>query len=243
MNYGIWADIFMEHEYVGGRCEDFTFRPDPPTAETMKREGIMMRETAGGFRLIADEAAFSHEISLVFWAYPVYSNLWNVTEFGEIPADSIPFARIKDESLQWDTTSKSDIPEAMQLPKPMFGMEIVNSQGKSGASITLSLKTKKMKWYYYISGLADNDTAEIVKIKGNKEDSPFDFSQRKLGESVFVSKQEIPLRYGAPPLFQLREKKSSKAIIKCLPNMDARSVSTVILDGKREIVAESFVNT
>ena len=66
MNYGIWADIFMEHEYVGGRCEDFTFRPDPPTAETMKHEGIMMRETAGGFRLIADEAAFSHEISLVF---------------------------------------------------------------------------------------------------------------------------------------------------------------------------------
>lgn len=243
MIYGIWADIFIEHEYFDKRCGNFNILPDPPTAATMKREGLQMCETIGGFRLVAQESAFSNELSLLFWAYPVYSEMWNVTEFGDIPADAIPLAKITGDVLNWEQSPKDAVPEKMQLPKPMFGIELKNSLGKQSVSITLSLKTRKMKWCYYISGISEDDDVEIVKIKAGNEESPFDFSKRHLGDSIFISKQEIPLRYNTPPLFQLREKKTSKPIIKCLPNMNARSVSTIEFNDKREIVAESFVNT
>lgn len=243
MIYGIWADIFINHEYFGGKCGCFSFLPDPPTTVTMRREGIQMRETVGGFRLIAQESAFSENSSLLFWGYPLYHELWNVTDFSDIPADTIPLAKVKGDTVKWESASKDAVPEAMQFPKPMFGIELENSPGKPGINATLSLKTRKMKWCYYISGISEDDAVEIVKIKAGSDSSPFDFSKRHLGDSIFISKQEIPLRYNTPPLFQLREKKSSKPIIKCLPNMDARSVSTIENNDKREFVAESFVNT
>jgi len=244
MNYRIWANIRVMHEYTGGKCSDFMFLPDPASKETMNREGILMSEISGGFYLIAQETAFSEETSLIFWAYPTRQDLWSATSFNKASKEEIPFAKAAGETLQWETLTEEDLPKAMRMPKPMFGVEIRHPIGAPGANVTLSFKTKKMKWRYNIAGLSENGTFEIAGVKTNKENCMFDACTQPSGIRVFTSKQEIPLRYGAAPQFQLREMKTAKAIIKCLPNMDARSIASAILEGnKEETIAETFINT
>ncbi len=244
MNYKGWANILVNHEYLGGKCGDFRFLPDNASNEIMKREGFLMNETSEGFYLIAQESAFTEDISLVFWATPMRQDLWSATLFDGIPKESIPFAKANGDSLQWASIEKVEIPKEMQLPTPMFGIEISRSSEDYDTKITLSLKTKKMKWRYNILGISEFSEPEITGIKSYKDSAVFNVSTDNSGHTVFTSEQEIPLCFGAPPHFQLREKNSTKAIIKCLPNMDARSIATAILEGgKPEIIAETFVNT
>lgn len=244
MNYKVWANILVNHEYLGGKCGYFRFLPDNASNEIMKHEGFLMNETSEGFYLIAQESAFTEDFSLVFWATPMRQDLWSATLFNGIPKESIPFAKAKGEFLQWGSIEKNEIPKEMQLPTPMFGIEISHSSEDSDTKITLSLKTKKMKWRYNILGISEFSEPEVIGIKSYKDSAIFSVSTDKFGHTVFTSEQEIPLCFGAPPHFQLREKNSTKAIIKCLPNMDARAIATAILkSGKPEIIAETFVNT
>ena len=244
MNYKVWANILVNHEYLGGKCGYFRFLPDNASNEIMKREGFLMNETSEGFYLIAQDSSFAENISLVLWATPTRQDIWSATQFSNIPKESIPIAKATENSLQWESIKKVDIPKEVLLPPPMFGIEISRTSEDSDIKITLSLKTKKMKWRYNISGLSDFSGLEVVGIKSYKDSAIFSVSTDKSGHTVFTSEQEIPLRFGAPPHFQLREKNSTKAIIKCLPNMDARAIATAILEsGKPEIIAETFVNT
>lgn len=244
MNYGIWADILVKHEYFNGKCSDFKFLPEPASESTIRHEGILIQEVIGGMRLIAPEESFSNKIDLIFWAYPTNRNLWNVTDFKSVPDDQIAFAKINQGSLKWSTSPKDSVPEKLRTPKPMFGIKICNHNNAENTESTLLLKTKKLKWRYCISGLPAGNPVEIVGIKPQKGTPSFKAIETAADSIVFVSKQEIPLCYGAPPLFQLREKKSSKTIIKILPNMDARSIAKARLDKNRlETVAESFINT
>ena len=244
MNYKGWANILVNHEYLGGKCGDFRFQPDNASNEIMKREGFLMNETSEGFYLIAQDSAFTEDISLVFWGTPTRQDLWSATLFDGIPKESIPFAKAKGEFLQWGSIEMNEIPKEMQLPTPMFGIEISRSSEDYDTKITLSLKTKKMKWRYNIMGISEFSEPEVAGIKNYKDSAVFNVSTDNSGNTVFTSEQEIPLCFGAPPHFQLREKNSTKAIIKCLPNMDARSIATAILEGdKPEIIAETFVNT
>jgi len=244
MNYRIWADILVKHEYFNGKCSDFKFLPEPTSDTTIRHEGILIQEAIGGMRLIAPEEAFSNKIDLIFWAYPTNRSLWNVTDFESILDDQIAFAKINQGSLQWAPCPKESIPEKMRTPKPMFGIEICNHNNADKTQSTLLLKTKKLKWRYCISGLPTDNPVEIVGIKPNKDTPSFETTEIVNNSIVFISTQDIPLRYGAPPLFQLREKKTSKVIIKTLPNMDARSIAEACLDKNRlETVAESFINT
>lgn len=244
MNYRGWANILVHHEYFGGKCSYFRFLPDNASKEIMKREGFLMNETSEGFCLIAQNTAFDEDISLVFWATPTRQDIWSATLFSDIPKESIPFAKAKGDSLQWETIDKDSIPKEMQLPTPMFGIEISRSSDTPDSKITLSLSTKKMKWRYNISGLSEFNEPEITGIKNYKESAHFDVFTDASGNTVFTSAQEIPLSFGAAPRFQLREKNSTKAIVKFLPNMDARSIATAILEGgKQEIIAETFINT
>lgn len=244
MNYGIWADILVSHEYFCGKYSDFTFVPEPESETTIRREGFLIQEAIGGIRLIAPEEVFASKIELVFWVYPTDRNVWSATDFENIPEDSIAFAKISQGSLQWESCTKDKIPESMQVPKPMFGIAISNQNNVDNSRVTIPLKTKHLKWRYNISGLSVNRPVEIAGYKPNTDAPSFDIVEEYADTIVFMSQQDIPLRYGAPPLFQLREKNSSKAIIKCLPNMDARSIATISLDkNRREIVAESFINT
>ena len=244
MNYKVWANILVNHEYLGGKCGYFRFLPDNASNEIMKREGFLMNETSEGFYLIAQDSSFAENISLVLLASPTRQDIWSATQFSNIPKESIPIAKATENSLQWESIKKVDIPKEVLLPPPMFGLEISRTSEDSDIKITLSLKTKKMKWRYNISGLSDFSGLEVVGIKSYKDSAIFSVSTDKSGHTVFTSEQEIPLRFGAPPHFQLREKNSTKAIIKCLPNMDARAIATAILEsGKPEIIAETFVNT
>ena len=243
MNYKVWANILVNHEYLGGKCGYFRFLPDNASNEIMKREGFLMNETSEGFYLIAQETAFAEDISLVFWATPMRQDLWSVTLFDEIPKESIPFVKANSDSTQWGSIEKVEISKEKQLPTPMFGIEISRTSEDSDIKITLSLKTKKMKWRYNILGISEFSEPEVIGIKSYKDSAIFSISTDKSGHTVFTSEQEIPLSFGAPPHFQLREKNSTKAIIKCLPNMDARAIATAILEsGKPEIIAETFVN-
>lgn len=244
MNYKVWANILVNHEYLGGKCGYFRFLPDNASSEIMKREGFLMNETSEGFYLIAQESAFTEDFNLVFWATPTRQDLWSVTLFDEIPKESIPFIKANSDSTQWGSIEKVEISKEMQFPTPMFGIEISRTSEDSDIKITLSLKTKKMKWRYNILGISEFSEPEVIGIKSYKDSAIFSVSTDKSGHTVFTSEQEIPLCFGAPPHFQLREKNSTKAIIKCLPNMDARAIATAILEsGKPEIIAETFINT
>lgn len=244
MNYKIWATIIIIHEYFGGKCGYFKFQPDNTSKENMKRDGFLMKETSSGFNLIARESAFSEEKSLVFWATPTQQELWSATLFSDVAKESIPFAKAKNKSFQWESIDKDHLPEEMRLPSPMFGIEISHSSDSPEATIVVSLKTKKMKWRYNFSGLSEFGEVEIVGSKANKKNSQFDITVDNSGTTIFTSKEDIPLCHGFAPRFLLREKKTSKAIIKCLPNMDARSITSAVLDnGKYETIAETFINT
>ena len=244
MSYKIWANIIITHEYLGGKCSDFKFLPDNATLETIKREGFLANETSGGLLLIAPESTFAEEVSLTFWAYPTRQDLWSATLFDGTPKGSIPLAKAKGATLQWESTNEEKIPKEIRTPKPMFGVEISHSGDTPEAPTTLSFKTKRLKWRYNISGLSDFGETEITGVKTNKGACQFDSFTSPSGVTIFTSKQEIPLCYGAAPRFQLREKKSSKAIIKCLPNMDTRAIASAVLEGnKEEQIAETFINT
>lgn len=240
----VWANICINHEYLGGKCSDFKFIPDNTTKDRIIREGFLVSETSEGFLLIAEESNSTEKIHLRFWAYPTRQELWSITLFKGITKGSIPLAKATEESLHWEKILESEIPKEISTPKPMFGLEFIHPRNATEKKIALSLKTKKMKWRYNISGLSEFGEVEIIGFKGSKETSQFDAFMDPSGIIVFTSKKRIPLRYGAAPRFQLHEKKTSRTIIKCLPNMDARSIAMNILDdGKQEPIAETFFNT
>lgn len=243
MIYRNWANILVKHEYFGGRCNHFHFLPDSASKEIMKREGFLTKETSEGFYLIAPESVFKKEIKLVFWASPTRQEIWSATLFRGVPKESIPFVRAKGNSLLWKSIDKSTIPETKLFPTPMFGIEISHPNDVSTSKTTLYLQAKKMKWRYNISGLSEFREPEVIGIKKNGDNALFNISTDASGNTIFTSTQDIPLNLCAAPRFQLREKNSAKAIIKSLPNMDARSIATAILDnGNKETIAEAFIN-
>lgn len=242
MNFGRWIDVLVEHEYFGGRCADFCFLPDADTKKMLADERVLMRETAWGFRL-----AFSNDDcdgKFVFWAQTNRHELWSVSAFDSKGANEIPIAHFDKKGLRWNSCLESDLLKSMKLPKPMFGLEIVVCPEMRNSCLVIPLKTRRLRWRYCVLGYSKKDSIEVVSVRGKDENVSFDAKEMDLNSVMFTSHERIPLRLGAPPRFQLREKKTSKPIIKCLPNMDARSLAMASLDeGKFELVAETFIYT
>ncbi len=244
MKFGVWIDFLVEHEYFGGRCEDFCFIPASETRTLLRQENVLLRETVSGFRLTADDSAELEGKTLLFWAYPVRYDLWSVTTFDKVASDEIPVVHVQKNGLHWDSYPEKKLSGMERSTKPMFGVAVNDFAQILNSTIVLPLKTRKLKWRYCLSGFRSSDSIEVAAAKNAENGTSFDISTTQSNVTIFTSKDAIPLRYGAPPLFQLREKKTSKPIIKCLPNMDARSLAMVLLDdNKQELVAETFIYT
>jgi hypothetical protein len=192
---------------------------------------------------MAPAASFVRETALFFYVKASIAEIWNVTNFDGIAHDEFPVAIVScDGKACFEGRKKDSMPELQRMFGVIFALEL-HIAPKKPLMCTVKVPTKKLRWCYCVSGVyAERD----LRINDSlKVDDPVRFVcvEKTPRLSLYVSKSEIPIVSGAPPRFQLLDSATSKVVMKCLPNANAKSIAKASLDdGSKAIVAECFVN-
>lgn len=243
MEYARIVDVSLCHEYFNGSSCGFKVTPSPETAEILKREDALCRIYDGKVRLMAPATSFSKETTLFFYVKASIADVWNVTNFDGIAHDEFPVAIVAPETGPcFVGRKKESMPELQRMFGVIFALEL-QIVPKKPLICTVKVPTKKLRWCYCVSGVYAERNLQINDSL--RPDNPVQFVcvEKTPRLSLYVSQTEIPIVSGAPPRFQLLDSATSKVLMKCLPNANAKSIAKARLDdGTRAIVAECFIN-
>ena len=243
MEYVRFVDVALCHEYFNGSTCGFKVVPSPETAEILKREESMCRIYDGKVRIMAPTTSFVKNTTLFFYVRASIADIWNVTNFDGIAHDEFPVAVVTSEQeTRFEGRPKSEMPELQRMFGFVFALEIHLESGKP-VVCTVKVPAKRMRWCYCVSGANAERNLQINDSLKTAEPIEFDCVERSPRFSLYVSRCEIPIVSGAPSRFQLLDTKTSKVLVKNLPNASGKKVAKASLDdGSRAIVAECFVN-
>lgn len=243
MRSSMFADIRITHEYYKGCCSGFSIKPMAESIKEIAQRNLLLRETAGGLKILSPEKTCSDLKSLYFGVYLDDACLWNVTLLEKSDKDQVPVIIVKDGVISYDFQSERNDMNDFGPMKPLFilHLELENTKSNYGI-VEIPLKTRSCRWCYIIQGNIDIDNVAVYDVKSNKT-SDFEIKTKSQRQIEFISRNSYPIVYGDVPRFQLRQKNSSRILVKALPNMDLKSLARRELNnGDYEIVAESFVN-
>ena len=239
--YRFLAEVFVRHEYFSGRCFSFDFVPTEDTLSIFHHGRIGLKNSKGSLLIFADEEKLAESVKLSFLGYVKDFSLWNVTYFESFPSGEIPTAVVCENSVSFENRKLESFGKNLDCPRPMFGVELLLNGVGPFFSAEIPLATRQLRWRYCVSGSLAQSQLKIWDVKSGCE-SPFDMECASNGSFYFTSREKVPLVYGAPPRYQLRDSKNAKILLKALPNMDVGSLAKISLDEGDEIVAERFIN-
>ena len=133
---------------------------------------------------------------------------------------------------------------------PDFVVSIFIKPGKNGdfdaQEFRIKFNAKQLFWKYYLLGNMNRNSPFIVDLDSRVE---FEFCgevtlQGNNPAKVFRSKESIPVLERSNYRFQLREagQGSGKVLIKRLPVASESRLGMEVINGKHEIISESFIN-
>ncbi|SHK70103.1 hypothetical protein [Fibrobacter sp. UWH6] len=242
MPYRFLTDISVSHEYYGGRCSSFSFVPTEVTADEMAHRNIVLRRNLGNLQILAPNESLDNLESMRFGVFLTDSNLYGVTNL-KTSSDNISMVVVKDNTVFFSEIPLDECEKELRLRRPLFILNYQISKNHETTEILeIPLETRNCRWCYYIQGDIDLDDLKIYGLRGNDE-SDFDVYRKDEKSVAFISRHKYPIVYGDAPRFQLKTKKTSRLLLKAMPNMDYRSLSRIELnDNGYEIIAESFIN-
>ena len=247
------VDVSLCHEYYNGSCCGFNVTPSSETAEIMRREGLLCRIYDGKVRIFAfckpHQNVISKKMTLSFFVRASISEVWNVTRFDNVAHDELPIANVScSNGVCVKGRKKNTLPELQQIFGVLFLLEVVLEpeyiNHENYLTCTVKIPTKKLRWCYCVSGAYANKNLLINDSLKTDDPVRFECIERSSRFSLYVSQREIPIVSGAPPRFQLLDSATSKVLMKCLPNANAKSIAKTKTgqDGGSIFVAECFVN-
>lgn len=238
--YRPFVEVSVKHEYFSGRCYSFEFAPTEDALEVFRHENVEVKSSKGSLLVFADEESFAEPVKLPFLVYTKDSALWNVTCFESFLAGEIPTAVILENSVVFENRKLELFGKNVDCPRPMFGMELRLNRTVPFFRAEIPLATRRLRWRYCINRNSAQYNLEIRNVRG--EVASFDMECASNDSFYFTSREKIPLVYGAPPRFQLRDSKNAGMLLKAMPNMDANSLAKISSNGCDEMVAERFIN-
>ena len=241
MMYRPFVEVSVRHEYFSGRCYSFEFAPTEETLETFRHESVEVKSCKETLLIFADEECFAEPVKLPFLVYARESTLWSVTCFEKCTEGEIPTAIVSENSVVFENRKLETFGGNVDCPRPMFGMELQLSRAVPFFRAEIPLATRRLRWRYCVSGCSALCNLEILNVKSG-EVAPFDMERMSSDLLYFTSREKIPLVYGAPSRFQLRDSRNSRILLKAMPNMDVHSLAKISSDGGDEMIAERFIN-
>jgi len=243
MRYSILADINLSHEYYRGSCSSFCFVPSAESEKEIRSRSLLVREVSGCLRILTPDNGCDGLESLFFGVGLKDPGLWGVSQLDCPEGDGIPMAVVKDGAVSFARSTKDEDEKALGNVKPLFALKIlVGGSAKGHGVVEIPLKTRTCRWIYTVQG---NENLDDLAVCSLRNDGKPCFTAERMGahQVVFSSRDGYPIVFGDTPRFQLRTRKTSRIVLKALPNMDTRSLSRKELNGGGyEVVAESFVN-
>jgi len=243
MEYTRIVDVSLCHEYFNGSACGFSVIASSETEAILHREQVVCRCYDGKIRLFAPMDSFAEKTKLFFYVKGTIAEIWNMTNFDGIAHDKMPVAVVSgDSTVKFEGRDKQSLPELNRMFGVIFVLELHVEQNKILVQ-KVTVPTKKLRWCYCVSGIYAERELRINDSLKSDDPVQFDCVEKSPRLSLYVSRVEIPIISGAPPRFQLLDSATSKVLMKCLPNANARSLAKARLDdGTRAIVAECFIN-
>lgn len=264
--------VSVEHGYFAdGLWHGLNFVPLEETARLMERNGLLVRQAGNGIAVFYDELmqerllhdgellplrfnVYVQDRTYATYTSPTLRREDTVPVFGNRRGDGPlltagEFAgdadfRPVDELVALGLLDRRDFRGA---PDFMVGIEtVVGEDAVSVPAYRIRFEARSSYWKYHLLGNMNREGLYIVDL-----DNRIEFEPR--GEAmlpgnrrsrVFMSTQRVPVLEQSNYRFQLREQGTGreKILIKRLPAASELRLGQGLIDGRKEIVLENYVN-
>ncbi|NNM82254.1 MAG: hypothetical protein HKL98_06620 [Burkholderiales bacterium] len=269
---GFYEPLFsieVENSYFSsGSWKDLDFVPDFATEKMISSSGMLLKKTGSGIGLFCEkerEAALplfaeNGSIRFCFKATAFDRNFSTYTSMPFAGGKVLLFSNSggRDSLARSGTASSDDFEEVEKLAgegilgerecriPPDFVVKILIAPQERGRRFTIRFGARESFWQYHLLGNMNRENAFIVDL-----DSRVEFEAR--GEamlpgnrrsSVFRSKERLAVQEKTEYRFQLRERSQSgsRVLVKRLPTASGARLGSELIDERREIVLENYVN-
>jgi hypothetical protein len=135
-----------------------------------------------------------------------------------------------------------------RLPHFVISLDIPVRAGEEwqARDFRICFGARRAFWKYYLLGKMNRSSARIVDVDNRVEfKSCGEFMlQGNRQSQVFISTARIPISEKSPYRFQLRDtdRQGDRILVRRLPVASVERLGSEVVDGKREVVFENFVN-
>ena len=263
--------VSVEHGYfVDGLWQRLVFEPTGATRRLMDRNGLLLRQTGNGIAMLYDELmqqrmpGDSEALQLGFkvraqdrsyatYTAPAMCRDGKMMAFGNREDGLLLTAGefAGDEDLRACDELVADgllaVRDLRVLPDFVVDIHIaVDVNAQSVPQYRIRFEERRSYWKYHLLGNMNREGPYIVDL-----DNQVEFEAR--GEAVlpgnrrsrvFLSRQRVPVLEKSNYRFQLRERGNgvAKVLVKRLPVASESRLGREVIDGRNEIVLESYVN-
>lgn len=235
--------VFIQHEYFEGPWQGVSFRPLDRSFKAIQKHQIHYRETSYGFFIEPTDSQNLPDEPLVFLGYPLHSDYIYYTDLPSRGMLKHFQCLASESSVKEQDLFTESFREISSIQPPAFLVELPVIPGDFHYSI--SMKAKSMPWKYLLNSQCHFPELEIVDIGERMNPMLFQEcsdSNDELAQS-WITLGSISLRHQPTQRFQLREKRTSKVVLKRLPCANGKQlVKEMDAQGQTITVAEVYLN-